>query len=102
MFIKYTPELELAGFIPKVKTLVANSIEGLSLDKIAVSLFPATRINQVGIALQADVPGGESKGSAKKALMFVFILLGILGLAGGGFGYWYMKNKKNLKMSKHS
>ena len=27
VFIKYTPELELAGFIPKVKTLVSNSIE---------------------------------------------------------------------------
>ncbi|OQX39188.1 MAG: EscJ/YscJ/HrcJ family type III secretion inner membrane ring protein [Oceanospirillales bacterium LUC14_002_19_P2] len=44
VFIKYTPELELGGFVPKVKTLVANSIEGLSLDKITVSLFPSARI----------------------------------------------------------
>ncbi|MGY0217897.1 type III secretion system inner membrane ring lipoprotein SctJ [Endozoicomonadaceae bacterium StTr2] len=40
VFIKYTPELELSGFSLKVKTLVANSIEGLTLDKITVSLFP--------------------------------------------------------------
>ena len=43
VFIKYTPDLELTGFVPKVKTLVANSIEGLSLDKITVSLFPASQ-----------------------------------------------------------
>ncbi|WP_330924629.1 type III secretion system inner membrane ring lipoprotein SctJ [Candidatus Sororendozoicomonas aggregata] len=98
VFIKYTPELELAGFIPKVKTLVANSIEGLSLDKIAVSLFPATRINQVGLALQPGDAGEETKGGGgKKVLLFVFVLLSLLGLAGGGAAYWYMKNKKSLK-----
>lgn len=43
IFIKYTPELQLDGFVPKVKTLVANSIEGLSLDRITVSLFPSAR-----------------------------------------------------------
>ncbi len=42
VFIKYTPDLDLSGFSLKVKTLVANSIEGLSLDKITVSLFPIT------------------------------------------------------------
>ena len=98
VFIKYTPELELVGFIPKVKTLVANSIEGLSLDKIAVSLFPATRINQVGIALQTEVTDEQSTGGgSKKVLIFVFVLLSLLGLLGGSAGYWYMKNKQSLK-----
>lgn len=42
IFIKYSSDLVLSGFIPKVKTLVSNSIEGLSLDKITVTLFPAS------------------------------------------------------------
>ena len=98
VFIKYTPELELAGFIPKVKTLVANSIEGLSLDKIAVSLFPATRINQVGIAIQAeDESGSDKEGKGKKVLIFVFVFILILAAAAGGFFVWMSKNKKSLK-----
>ena len=45
VFIKYSPDLVLSGFIPKVKTLVSNSIEGLSLDKITVTLFPSGSIS---------------------------------------------------------
>ena len=41
VFIKYTPDLELTGFVPKVKTLVANSIEGFRLIKLPSPCFPA-------------------------------------------------------------
>ncbi|AMO57845.1 type III secretion system inner membrane ring lipoprotein SctJ [Endozoicomonas montiporae] len=83
VFIKYTPELELAGFIPKVKTLVSNSIEGLSLDKITVSLFPATRINQNSLLTPEK--------SQSKSTLIIFILLGlvVLILAGAGGAYWW-------------
>ena len=91
VFIKYTPELELAGFIPKVKTLVSNSIEGLSLDKITVSLFPATRINQNSL-LAPDK-------TRSNATLIIFILLGlvVLILAGAGGAYWwfYMRTPSN-------
>ena len=94
VFIKYTPELDLAGFIPKVKTLVANSIEGLSLDKIAVSLFPATRINQVGSTVQDDIKRkNENKSnSEKKILIFGFFLIIILGIAAAVYFIWASKN----------
>ena len=53
VFIKYTPELELSGFVSKVKVMVANSIEGLSLEKITVSLFPASQgATQEDLSLQ--------------------------------------------------
>ena len=83
VFIKYTPELELAGFIPKVKTLVSNSIEGLSLDKITVSLFPATRINQKN--LQAP----PKSNSGIKIIIFSMIGLIVLTLLGSGVAYWW-------------
>ena len=82
VFIKYTPELELAGFIPKVKTLVSNSIEGLSLDKIAVSLFPATRINQVSLA-------APPKAKSSHLLLYILISLVALVLVGSGGAYWW-------------
>ncbi len=55
VFIKYTPDLELTGFVPKVKTLVANSIEGLSLDKITVSLFPAVQASPERVLLPQEL-----------------------------------------------
>lgn len=102
VFIKYTPELELAGFVPKVKTLVSNSIEGLSLDKIAVSLFPATRLNAMGISkaptetvLFTELPS-HTAGTIKAVLYsLIFLLLALL--AGGGYFYWTLEQKKKKK-----
>ena len=101
VFIKYTPELELAGFIPKVKTLVSNSIEGLSLDKITVSLFPATRINQSGSSSQKMdsvffVKVNSGSAGALRIVIYSLIFLLIMALAGGGYLYWmiFMKKKK--------
>ncbi len=102
VFIKYTPELELAGLVPKVKTLVSNSIEGLSLDKIAVSLFPATRLNSMTInkpptesVLFMELPA-HTAGTVKAvfySLIFVLIAL----LAGGGYFFWTLEQKKKMK-----
>ena len=106
VFIKYTPELELAGLVPKVKTLVANSIEGLSLEKIAVSLFPATRLNSSG---NFDQPSAETvlfvdvaPGSAGviRTVVYALILLLVLALAAGGYFFWMMEQKKKQKKKK--
>ena len=98
VFIKYTPELELAGFASKVKTLVANSIEGLSLDKISVSLFPATRINQAGVELvnKADLQK-KNGGTGKKVLIFLLAFVLLVCAAAGVFVFWAFSRKKTLK-----
>ncbi len=57
VFIKYSSDLVLTGFTPKVKTLVSNSIEGLSLDKITVTLFPTSKM-----------PGVSTNGSSSQSL----------------------------------
>lgn len=92
VFIKYTPELELAGFIPKVKTLVSNSIEGLSLDKITVSLFPATRINQGSLVI-------PPKSKSSNLVLYILIGLIVLVLLGSGGAYWwfYMRTPGDKK-----
>lgn len=91
VFIKYTPELELNGFVSKIKTMVSNSIEGLTLDKINVSLFPAARIQgrsngimnkEMTTVLSIDV---TSEGQSRLYLLIgsiLVLLLGVLGFCG--------------------
>ena len=42
IFIKYQDDYDLNGYVPQIKQLVANAIEGLSYDKVSVVLFPAS------------------------------------------------------------
>ena len=42
IFIKYQDDYDLNGYVPQIKQLVANAIEGLNYDKVSVVLFPST------------------------------------------------------------
>jgi type III secretion protein J len=41
IFIKYQDDYDLNAYVPQIKQLVANAIEGLSYDKVSVVLFPS-------------------------------------------------------------
>ena len=105
VFIKYTPELELAGFVPKVKTLVANSIEGLSLDKITVSLFPSGQVTTERMLLPQELETVMSidvtpESSSRLMLMFgALVVLLVVSLAGCGalFWLWWRSRKKSVE-----
>ena len=102
VFIKYTPELELAGFIPKVKTLVANSIEGLSLDKISVSLFPASRLNTEVLSKPSTdsvlfISVNSTSAGGVRIMVYSLILLLLIALGGAGFLFWTMQQKSKKK-----
>ena len=43
VFVRYDAENSMAKLLPQIKTLVANSIEGLSYDKVSVVLLPVPR-----------------------------------------------------------
>ena len=104
VFIKYSSDLMLPGFIPKVKTLVSNSIEGLSLDKITVTLFPAGRessmVSTQGTTQALDSlltveVSPESKGRLMLLIFGMGILL-LLSLAGIGILIWlFILRKKH-------
>ncbi|MCK5893914.1 MAG: type III secretion inner membrane ring lipoprotein SctJ [Endozoicomonadaceae bacterium] len=106
IFLKYTPELELNGLVSKVKTMTSNSIEGLTLDKINVSLFPAARIQarpngimnkEMTKVLSIDVtPEGQSR---------LYLLIGsilVLLLGASGFSGWIVWDKVKRKRQTES
>ncbi len=104
VFIKYTPELELAGLVPKVKTLVANSIEGLSLEKITVSLFPATRLNSGNFTRPSTetvmfVDVDAQSASMIRVMVYSLIVLLIAALGAGGYFFWMTEQKNKKKKS---
>lgn len=46
VFISYLPQIDLEDCVRDIRQLVTNSIEGLSYDKVNVSLFPASNPNE--------------------------------------------------------
>jgi type III secretion protein J len=44
VFIKHRTDRDMASSVPAVKDLVVRSIEGLSVDRVAVTLFPAVSL----------------------------------------------------------
>ncbi|CAM3537729.1 type III secretion system inner membrane ring lipoprotein SctJ [Parendozoicomonas haliclonae] len=103
VFIKYTPELELAGFVPKVKTLVANSIEGLSLEKITVSLFPSSQVAAERMLLPQELETVMSidvtpESSSRLVLMFgALLFLFVISLASAGVFFWLWWRSRSRK-----
>lgn len=55
VFIKYREGVDLAAFVPQIKMIVNNGIQGLTYDKISVALFPAPAEAAAGPAPLAEV-----------------------------------------------
>lgn len=47
VFIKHAADIQLDSYIPQIKQLVNNSIEGLAYDRISVVLVPSADVRQV-------------------------------------------------------
>jgi type III secretion protein J len=75
VFIKHRPDVDLRLLAPAVKDLVAHSIEGLTPDQVALTLFPAPRgaIAATGPAA-ADSPR-EVLGMSQRAVVTLLVLL---------------------------
>ncbi|MEJ5301185.1 MAG: type III secretion inner membrane ring lipoprotein SctJ [Thermodesulforhabdaceae bacterium] len=88
VFIKHRPELDVASLLPKIKSLVAHSIEGLSYDRVAVVLVES----QSTTSKAASSPETRPQSSTG-----MFILLGValllLGFTMGGLGFYLVARK---------
>ncbi len=89
VFIKYTEGSNLQAYIPQIKLLVNNSIEGLDYEKISVVLFPSHKPS-------VELAGGSSItqsvfSSWEPYLMGALLIVILLGV--GGIVFFILKRK---------
>lgn len=98
VFIRHDARAPLKSLLPHVKMLVANSIEGLSYEKVSVVLVPVERPSieamaprTVGAAAQAGVQAGliapRTSGGSPQALYLSLAGLAAL-LLTGALAFW--------------
>lgn len=99
VFISYLPQINLEDCSRDIRQLVTNSIEGLSYDKVNLSLFPASNPNdRLPLSLNLSQPPfknflGVNVGVSSIATFFVLIVL-IFAL-GCALGFLLKKRKSN-------
>lgn len=87
VFIRYQDTFDLGQLVPQVKTLVANSIEGLTYDQVSVALFPVAVALPRPPALQPDyvqVAHLEVAPGSREPLLIMLVALGSLLVAAVG------------------
>ncbi|WP_156439697.1 type III secretion system inner membrane ring lipoprotein SctJ [Bradyrhizobium valentinum] len=94
VFIRHDSRAPLKSLLPHVKMLVANSIEGLSYEKVSVVLVPVERPSidtaapgTVGAATQAGLMAPRMAGGSSQALYFSLAGLPAL-LLTGALAFW--------------
>jgi type III secretion protein J len=96
VFIKHAQSVKMEDFVPQIKMLVNNGIEGLSYGNISVALFPAqtathpsTQAMETLFSIQVDSQ------SAKRlhGLLWTLLLLLLCALGGNLFFYTRMRTK---------
>jgi type III secretion protein J len=88
VFIRHDPDAPLKSLVPQIKMLVANSIEGLSYDKVSVILVPVERqANQAVPAAVVRQPAPTADWATSEMLFPILAAIGVA-LAGiaGAFG----------------
>ena len=87
VFLKYRPDFDLEYITPQIRRLVANSIPGLSSEKISVVLVPAQNAERIiNAPLQTSVWGFSVHANSAQALaltltvswIVIILLLGLL------------------------
>ena len=99
VFLKIRPGFDTSTQIPQIKNLVMNSVEGLSYDRVAVTVIRSDAVDyfhpfkseeKTFSMLGVSVPA-ESKG----LLIALFVLAGVLVLGAAGAGaYIYLERQK--------
>lgn len=104
VFIRHNPELDVNPLIPQIKTLVANSISGLSYDNISVVPVAAMRLKTqqaiqplmssfLGIAMPAT-------SVTRAGWTFGFLMALVLGLGGAlGWIIWRHHHRRTYELA---
>lgn len=91
VFIKYRRGSGVEGLASQIKRLVANSIEGLSYDKISLVYVPSD-INQ-GVEFPIAVPQQAAPNTRLWWIISLAALLLLMAIVGGGY-WWYLQRQR--------
>lgn len=83
VFIRYDVRVDLDKMLPQIKTMVADSVEGLTYDKVSVVLLPVTLLPVAPLLPERQESGFN----------WEWPLAGVLALAGGGFAVWNWRGR---------
>ena len=81
VFIKHRPDVDLRLLAPAVKDLVAHSIEGLTPDQVALTLFPAPRMAAAAGSAGPVDSAREVLGMSQRAVVTLLVLLVLAAIA---------------------
>jgi type III secretion protein J len=94
VFLKYRKGFGADNTVPQVRLLVANSIPGLTQDKVAVALVPAVVVSQAPATRVEDVWFFRVEpGSSTSLRIFILTLVGAVVLLGAGLAYVLSKGE---------
>ncbi len=93
VFIRHDQDAPLKTLLPQIKMLVANSIEGLSYEKVSVVFVPVDRAQSAGAGITAAPVRAAGPGEGLDPVVAgIGGAGGALALAGGG--YWLMRRRR--------
>jgi type III secretion protein J len=91
VFIRYDARAPVKALLQQIKMLVANSIEGLSYEKVSVVLVPVER-NEVQPVITTAATGATTAGPVAETAQWVAAIFGGL-LIGAGGVYWFSRRR---------
>jgi type III secretion protein J len=95
IFIKHTETAKLGDYIPQIKMLVNNSIEGLSYDNITVGLFPSLLDDSSsGIVMEKVLSISVAEHSVSR-FYTIMTMISIILLGAVGANVYLIKKLKN-------
>ena len=88
VFLRHTPDSQAPNLIPRIQTLTANAVPGLTQDRVSVMLVPVRETITTPI-----LDARNAKDNVSRFLFFGAIGFFILSLLGIGGAYWWWRTK---------
>ncbi len=101
VFIKYNSDYDLDSYIPQIKSIVANAIEGLAYHQVSVSLFPAeneARSDFYPVEYRSVLGLKVSPDSIGHLYVLLTVLITLIFAVFSGNIYLYMERKDKVSM----
>jgi type III secretion protein J len=74
VFVYHLPDANIAQFVPVIKNLIVNSVNGLNYEDVAVAMFPSTPAGYEKASAFGNLPGANHLG----LILLAMVILGMI------------------------